>query len=122
MIEIDITALKEKNLKNYSASCHEIGDNAGQITWNNAKNSELSFITEENKQECIDYFNEYGCWNNLKEWPINKLNGLFIQQASSCLRECEGMTSDEAEKAREAGQISSNIFEHENKTYFGLYY
>lgn len=88
-MEIDITPLVDRDLRQYSSSIAESGPDAGRITWNNAKDCRLRFVTEENHQDFRDYFQEFGAWTEeeIAEWSLNEVNALFIQEASACLRE-----------------------------------
>ncbi len=105
MTEINITSLVEsENSELYSNSIANLGNGAAQITWNNAKDCPLSFVTEDNKQVFIDHFAEYGAWDDLEDWPINELNAIFVQDVSACI--------NEGNKDR--------IFESDNQYYYYL--
>jgi len=118
-MEINVTKfVKRADAALYSNSIAKSGlNNIGQITWNKAKTSKYSFVTEENRQVFIDYFDEYGAWDDLEDWPINELNGLFIQELSSQLNELEMF--DTYEEFEESDQVQHNIFKtDENEYYF----
>lgn len=120
--EINITEFyNQENAKDYCNSIANSGlQNIGQITWNNAKECNHTFVTEENKQTFIDYFAEFGAWEDLEDWPINELNALVIQELSHSID--ERSMFDSWEEYEDSDQVSHNLFYHEseNKYYFTL--
>jgi hypothetical protein len=92
----------------------------GKITWDNAKSSPIHFVTEENKQEVIDYFDAFGAWDDLAEWPVKELNALLIQDIVSNIQDLEQLCEwdwDQYEIDSQAGQISGMIFQSDNDVY-----
>lgn len=84
-MEINVNKLLDHRLEDYSDSVFNSGmQNIGRITWNNAVNCDLNFVSEDNKEEFIDYFAEFGAWSldEIKAWSLDELNGLFIQLVS----------------------------------------
>ena len=122
MTEIKITDfVNNADTRVYSNSIANSGmQDIGKVTWNNAKKSEFSFINKSNKQDCIDFFKEYGAWDDLDKWPIKELNALFIQMVSGDLNEMDAFDSYEEYEASE--QVSHNIFKSGDDWYFGLYH
>ena len=59
-MEINITKFFEaENPQYYCTGIAETGmDDIGQITWKRAKKAEYEFVTNNNRQEFIDYFDE----------------------------------------------------------------
>jgi hypothetical protein len=120
-MEINVTEfVKNENPVQFQQSIAESGlQNISQITWDNAKESEWEFVNEDNKQDVIDHFAEYGAWDDLEEWSINELNALLIQDISASIREWECYDSyEEIEQAMEDGQISSRLYQSSDEYYF----
>lgn len=90
MLEINITDLLNNSdfdpwvLRNSVAN---LGTNAAQITWNNAKNLSNSFpkLNEEQLQNLRDYFRGYGAWDaeEIAAWSEQELYALCIQEIAS---------------------------------------
>lgn len=120
MNEINITELvKSECSELYSNNVATLGNNAAQITWNNAKNCELTFVTSENKQDFIDHFKEIGFSEDTDNWPLNELNALFIQEVSSDINELSDYDSwEEIEKDQESGVVSGRIFKTDDNEYY----
>ena len=73
---------------NYQDSVANSGmDNIGEITWNNAKCSPYQLVTDENRQEIIDFLDDYGAWDDLHEWDTPTLNALMVQFVTSWIDE-----------------------------------
>jgi hypothetical protein len=117
-MEIAITDfIKNEDLTNYCNSIANSGlQNIGEITWNNAKNqSDFIFVTEENKDKFIEYFDKFGAWDDLETWSLIELNGLFIQFVSG--------DWDEYEFYKKENDLESgpgNIYESGEQIYFDL--
>ena len=116
-MELDITeffnaiTIGDECRTDYSASVSELGHNAADITWNNAKSSEHYFVNEDNKEEIADWFLEFGAWADCQQWPINELNGLLIQFMAGDIGEYEDYaTLAEYRKAQEEGQVSGRLY------------
>lgn len=99
-MEIDITEFVNPNdhdLMDYSASCAELGQDAGRITWQNCldvcDSSNTAFTafvkTEEEKQEARDYFRSFGAWDKeeIENWTDTELNALILSDIAGSLRE-----------------------------------
>jgi len=120
-MELDITDFfNTEEPQQYSASVAEIGNNAGKVTWDNALECSRNFVTEENKAEFISFFDGFGAWDDLEDWPINELNALVIQYISGDIREfedCDGW--EDYEDQSEAGRVSGRIHKgDDNRIYF----
>jgi len=66
-MEIDVTHMVESadNMPMLSGSCAELGNDAGQITWNNSKayGAEHPLLTTDAMRDAArDHFREYGAW------------------------------------------------------------
>ena len=89
-MELNITKMLDQDLGSFSNSIANTGDpNIGQVTWNNAKNCDLNFITEENREEIKDHFADFGAWDRdeINSWDDQELNALLIQLISGDLQE-----------------------------------
>jgi len=117
-MEIEITQfISKEEPKNYSNSIHNSGlQNIGEITWDNAKKANHSFVTKDNRQIFIDYFNEFGAWDDLDQWPLIELNALFVQMISGDIQEMESY--DSFEEYEKSDQTSSSIFKTTDNKYF----
>jgi len=122
-MEIDITRfVTESDPYEFSASQHEMGGSAGEITWNNAKQAGADsplLETEEQLQALRDHVAGYGAWDSdeIAAWSDSECNALFIQIISGDMREsgmdsCDMAEFDwaEYEKDSNAGEIPGNIF------------
>lgn len=123
-MEINITSFFNAgaNPKDYSASCAELGDNAGSITWQNALSDadmpEYQFInTEEKRKAFARYVCELGFSEDAFKFSPLQLNALFIQLISGDLREtcayddaARTMDWEQYEIDCKAGQWSGNLF------------
>lgn len=117
-MELDITQfVNEECPMDYQASRAEIGQNAGQDTWNAALECDLSFVTDENRQEIIDYFTDMGFSESgdMNNWPDAEINALVIQEISSQIREYSDdpvseWDWDDYQVQSDVGQISGRLF------------
>ena len=120
--EIDVTDFyNNEDPLNYSNSIANSGlQNISEITWNNAKKSPHNFVNKKNRQTFIDYFKEFGAWDDLAEWGNNELNALFIQEISQYINEKKCF--DTWEEYERSEQVLHNLFyvESEKKIYFTL--
>lgn len=133
-MEIDITSfVKTAEPCEFSASAMELGQDAGKITWNNAKCEAEStqLIGEDNRDDFNQWAREFGAWEReeIEAWDLVECNALLIQYISGDLRELESLCySDDGEygidweKARElseAGTIGGNIYQgDDSRLYF----
>lgn len=118
-MEINITDfVKNANTETYCNSIVNSGlKNIGEITWNNAKTeTKYSYVTEDNKNKFIAYFDEFGCWDDLEIWSISELNGLFIQFISGDLQEYEFEIQENIPEDERKG----TIYIQEEEYYFTL--
>ncbi len=117
-MEINITSfVQNEDPFEYSASVMERGENAGQETWNNAKNMAPVLLDTEDKIEALrKYVKDFGAWDDeeIASWDDNECNALFIQLISGDMREAsmldiDDFDWDQYEKDASAGRISGNI-------------
>lgn len=89
-MEINISAYYDANPAMYSGSVAELGDNAGKITWNNAKESGYTLLDTADKLEAMrKWALSSGGWNDeeIAAWTDVELNALFIQLVFGDIRE-----------------------------------
>lgn len=103
-MEIDITAFFENAAPaDYSASPFELGQDAGRITWNAAKQDSADYVliqTDEQREAFRAHVKGFGAWDDaeIAAWDDTELNALFIQLISGDMREADlhaDMTDDE---------------------------
>lgn len=135
MLEFDVTPLFADKLDAYmlSNSVANLGDNAGQITWDNALEAatEYPLVTDANRDEVIAWIKGWGSWTegDLMQWGSESLSALVWQFAAADFREhWEDYVTDFEEQTDftslneydwEWIQIpESNIFINDGKFYF----
>lgn len=123
-MELDITAfVAEAEPFNFSASMAEMGQNAGRITWANAKEEaeRTPLLTTIDQIEAAkEYFGDFGAWSDeeITDWDTQTVNALLIQFISGDLRELEGLCADDngeidwvkAETLASEGVIAGRIY------------
>lgn len=96
-MELDITALLEKDLFPFSHSAHEGGENAGRNAWDNAKEENLSLLDTDEKREAFrDYVKTFGAWEEkeILAWDDVELNALLLQIIAGDVRESPAKIED----------------------------
>ena len=113
----------------YSASCAELGDDAGRITWANAVDAAGQWPdwlnTEDDREEFRAYVRTFGAWDDgeIAAWSDEELTALLIQMIAGDIRESglqEGTSWEEYEADAEAGRVSSNLYRVEGTG--GIFY
>ena len=102
----------------YSASVAEIGENAGAITWQAAKDADYTILDNAEKREAFRAFvRDSGGWDDTEcaAFSDAELNALCIQWIAGDMREAglEGLDSDDwatYQEMSEAGQCAGRIF------------
>lgn len=117
-MEIKITEfMKNENSYEFSNSIANSGNQTiGKETWGNAKNCDYEFVTEENRNEFLDYFLDFGAWEKEEIDSILELNSLFIQYISGDIQQYE---YEEENKIPDDSR-ESNIFKSGTDFYFYL--
>jgi hypothetical protein len=105
----------------FSASRMELGDDAGRITWENAKRQAAAEPLLKTPEDCDafrDWAKGFGAWDDKERatWIADDCNALLIQFISGDLRELEslapsddngeGIDWTEAQRLDEAGTIT----------------
>lgn len=122
-MELDVTPLFADKLESWtiSNSVANLGDNAGQITWENAliAAEQYPLATEENQEELRSYFKSFGAWeaSQIQAWSLQGLSALCWQMAAA---DCNDHWIDLEELPEESPE-NSQIYHHEGKffMYFG---
>lgn len=114
----------------YSTSVAEIGANAGQDTWEAAK-EDAGFFQFLDTQEKVDAFKAFvldsGGWSKeeISAWSVRELNALFLQWVAGDIRECLEWDVDDVwanyEEMSQAGTVPSRLFRTESgNVYFDI--
>jgi hypothetical protein len=132
-MEININKYFDNELcpSDFSASVAEMGQNAGEYTWNYAKeeSQDILILTSfEQFAAFIEHMESMGMDFSEDDKPMNgmELNALFIQLISGDIRESEGLSEcpinwELYAEESEAGQVSSRIyFGTDNNHYYYL--
>jgi len=111
-----------------SASRVELGDNAGRITWQAAKEQaeETPILDTPEKLDAMrDFARSSGGWDaeEVAAWDAGEVNALFLQWIAGDVRELGADTLaeidwEEAEEMQQAGQAPSNIYRAEDGRIF----
>jgi hypothetical protein len=133
MCEIDITDfIKGEDPSEYSASAAELGQNAGRITWNNAKReaSHKPLLNAPGELDAMRYWmKDSGAWDEAERDAMTdeELNALFIQLISGDIREMgldkcdiEDFDWEEYQEHASQGSVSGNIYQSSDRIYFYL--
>jgi hypothetical protein len=74
-----------------SNSVANLGDNAGQITWDNSLDAatEYPLVNDDNRDEVIGWLKSWGAWSegDLMQWNNQSLSALVWQFAASDFRD-----------------------------------
>jgi hypothetical protein len=123
-MEINITSLLDLDAFPLSHSRAEGGENAGQNTWNAAKDqaAETPLLnTPEALEEFRDHIREFGAWTEeeIAAWSDQECNALFLQFVAGDIREAGADSLDEINWKQyqidaEAGRIGGRMFRGED--------
>jgi hypothetical protein len=127
-MEIEITSLLEMHAPDLSASRMELGDDAGRITWQAAKEQaeETPILNTPEKLDAMrDFARASGGWDaeEVAAWDAEEVNALFLQWIAGDVRELgadtlAGIDWTEAEEMQREGQASGNLFRAEDGRVF----
>lgn len=122
-MQLDITALADTVAFRFSASRAELGQNAGQITWNNnrevaAKPPACDLLDTEEKRDAFrDFVRESGGWTReeIAAWSDAELTALCHQWIMGDIREAGADSLGDIDwreyrRDSEAGRISSRLW------------
>ena len=118
-MELKITRLfKTINPRYYSASCAEIGQDAGAVTWQNAIDAAPRLLnTKEKLQAFAQHIRGFGAWSDAEigKMSVKHCNALLLQMIAGDIREAGLNTKSpdwtKYQEESEAGQISGRMFE-----------
>jgi hypothetical protein len=131
-MDLNITKLMAEDCGQFSGSRMELGENAGEITWDNCKAESGDFIalTDEQIEEARDYFGGYGAWDDEERaaWTAHEVRALVFQELASRIRELESVAmGDDGEidwhlayEKSSAGQMSGVIYREGNEVFAEL--
>lgn len=101
MCDLDVTEIVSSfDPFAYSASRFEMGDDAGRVTWNNAKRDALEMLGESFDREAFDaYFSGFGAWDDdeLAAHTDEEAAALMLQFIAGDWREAAGCIEEEEE-------------------------
>lgn len=98
----------------FSGSVAELGENAGEITWNNAldESKKTPLLDSVGCIKAREYFEDFGAWSKeeLAAMTDTEINALTLQYISGDIRELESY---------DISEVSGNIFKgDDNQFYF----
>ena len=125
-MEIKITHLvnRSEDMIYYSASRAELGDDAGQVTWQNAMDNcdtdnpdsdPILLVLPSEIEHAKIWFADFGAWDEeeIENWTDQEVNALLLQYIAGDIRESlPELLGDyeEYQKQAESGQISGRIY------------
>jgi hypothetical protein len=136
--EIDITSVvtdSSFDAWDLSNSRANLGDNAGEITWNNSKKLATELRPSPLPKESYDDFKSFvrssGGWSQeeIDAWTEQELVALFVQWVAGDIQQAFGYDLDEDFNAwdwaeyevnAERGQVSSRLYRQNGKLYFSI--
>ncbi len=91
--EIDVSLLDGEDCGLLSGSQFELGPDAGKITWTNclALAVDNPLVTDANRQDIRDHFDEYGAWEReeIEAWSDLDLSAMVWQEGAAGVRELD---------------------------------
>ena len=139
--ELDISSfIRDLDAPTYSASRFELGDNAGAITWNNAKRDARALFGDAFDRDAFDaFFAEFGAWDDeeLAAHTDEECAALMLQFIAGDARECDFQSYRDAgdntpeqwsaawwpvyETRASEGQVSSRFFRADGgRIFYGI--
>ena len=119
-MEINISRFFEGvDASEFSASVAELGQDAGKITWDNARSyaNERPLLTSDAELNALrDHMRGFGAWEDdeIAGWDKDECNALLVQLISGDIREAGLDTNEpdwqEYEEGSQAGQYSGRMF------------
>lgn len=124
-MELDITHMinDSENMCMLSGSVNELGNSAAKLTWSNSivySTHHPLLIDRDAINEAKRYFETFGAWSKeeLTEMSDTEIQALTIQCVAGDIREMEGYTFEEYQKASENGQVSGRITKGDNGKFY----
>lgn len=126
-MDIKLTPLLSEDAFNYSASAAEMGENAGRITWDNAKRAPVCLKTPEELDAFREWVADFGAWSEdeIAAWDAAECNALFAQFVSSDIRESgadslDELDEDQLREDQESGRVPSYLFKSNGEWFYSL--
>lgn len=134
-MELKITSfVTDSDPFNFSASAAELGQDAGKITWNNAKQEAADsplLNTDDELDALRDFARGFGAWDKkeIANWTKDECNALLIQFISGDLREASSLCPGDGpgdidwiayEELAQEGTASGRIYLSGEDVYFYL--
>lgn len=108
MTVINVSHLMERkeDMYLYSASISEMGEDAGEVTWENSmdvfdadsyrESESIPWLveTDDELEEARDYFKSFGAWEDTDDWNKQTLNAVILQDIAASIRERESAIKD----------------------------
>lgn len=125
-MELNITHMVESadDMPTMSGSIAELGQNAAQITWNNAKAfaGDNPLLPDDSARDAArDWLKGFGAWSEteIAAWSDTELNALIVQFIAGDIREMEAFDSpEEYEKAAQDGTAGGRIYRGDDGQYY----
>lgn len=122
---IDLSPMMGEDAFNYSASAYEMGENAGRITWNNAKDGPQLLRDDAQREAFKEWIADFGAWNEgeREAFTDQELNALLVQFVSGDIREAGADSLEEIDPAQlqvdqEEGRVPSYLFQDDSGAWF----
>ena len=122
---IDLSPMLSEDAFQFSASAHEMGENAGRITWNNAKDGPQLLTNDDQREAFKEWIADFGAWDESEREAMTdqELNALLVQFVSGDIREAGADSLEDIDPAKlmedqENEGICSNLFQDDSGTWF----
>lgn len=127
-MELNITEFFNNECpRDFSASCAEIGQDAGRVTYSAAKETapEYNFLDTPEKQEAYrENLRSLGFGDDADKFSALELNAIFLQDISASIRDFEidgGIDWSEYYELSEQGVLSGALFQaNDGRIYFSF--
>ena len=122
---IDLSPMLSEDAFNFSASAYEMGENAGRITWNNAKDGPQLLTNDDQREAFKEWLTEFGAWDESEREAMTdqELNALLVQFVSGDIREAgadslEDIDPEQLQADQQEGRAHSYLFQDDSGDWF----
>jgi len=122
---IDLSPMLSEDAFNFSASAIEMGENAGRITWNNAKDGPQLLTSSEQREAFKEWLADFGAWDKEEREAMTdqELNALLVQFVSGDIREAgadslEDIDPEQLRADQEEGRVPSYLWRDDDGNWF----
>jgi hypothetical protein len=122
---IDLSPMMGEDAFQFSASAHEMGENAGRITWNNAKDGPQLLTNDAQREAFKEWIADFGAWNEEEReaFTDQELNALLVQFVSGDIREAgadslEDIDPVQLQADQEEGRVPSYLWRDDAGNWF----